>query len=104
MAQRLRAGVIWANTYNRFDPASPFGGYRSPASAPRAASTGSSLPGLRMSRLRPQDLQAFIGGEFPRSESPVTYEAEGQNVARGSRKDIRDSVRAARGAFRSGRR
>jgi aldehyde dehydrogenase (NAD+) len=28
MAQQLRAGVIWANTYNRFDPASPFGGYR----------------------------------------------------------------------------
>jgi aldehyde dehydrogenase (NAD+) len=28
MAQKLRAGVIWANTYNRFDPASPFGGYR----------------------------------------------------------------------------
>ena len=41
----------------------------------------------------------FIGGEFPRSESGRTYEAEGQNVARGSRKDIRDSVRAARGAF-----
>jgi aldehyde dehydrogenase (NAD+) len=28
MAQRLRSGVVWANTYNRFDPASPFGGYR----------------------------------------------------------------------------
>jgi aldehyde dehydrogenase (NAD+) len=28
MAQRLRAGVIWANTYNRFDPAAPFGGYK----------------------------------------------------------------------------
>ncbi len=27
LAQRLRAGVVWANTYNRFDPASPFGGY-----------------------------------------------------------------------------
>jgi acyl-CoA reductase-like NAD-dependent aldehyde dehydrogenase len=27
MANRLRAGVVWANTYNRFDPASPFGGY-----------------------------------------------------------------------------
>jgi aldehyde dehydrogenase (NAD+) len=26
--QRLRAGVVWANTFNRFDPASPFGGYR----------------------------------------------------------------------------
>jgi aldehyde dehydrogenase (NAD+) len=28
MAQRLRAGVIWANTFNRFDPASPFGGFK----------------------------------------------------------------------------
>jgi aldehyde dehydrogenase (NAD+) len=28
MAQGLRAGVIWANTFNRFDPASPFGGYK----------------------------------------------------------------------------
>jgi acyl-CoA reductase-like NAD-dependent aldehyde dehydrogenase len=28
MADRLKAGVIWANTYNRFDPASPFGGYK----------------------------------------------------------------------------
>ena len=28
MAQKLRAGVVWANTYNRFDPASPFGGYK----------------------------------------------------------------------------
>ena len=41
----------------------------------------------------------FVGGEFPRSESGRTYEAEAQNVARGSRKDIRDAVRAARGAF-----
>src|SRR4029079_15407412 len=28
MAERLRAGVVWANTYNRFNPASPFGGYK----------------------------------------------------------------------------
>jgi aldehyde dehydrogenase (NAD+) len=28
MAERLEAGVIWANTYNRFDPTSPFGGYK----------------------------------------------------------------------------
>ncbi|HXY84707.1 MAG TPA: aldehyde dehydrogenase family protein [Gaiellaceae bacterium] len=41
----------------------------------------------------------FIGGAFPRSESGRTYEAEGQNVARASRKDVRDAVRAARGAF-----
>ena len=41
----------------------------------------------------------FVGGAFPRSESGRTYEAEGQNVARGSRKDVRDAVRAARAAF-----
>jgi aldehyde dehydrogenase (NAD+) len=28
VTERLRAGVVWANTYNRFDPASPFGGYK----------------------------------------------------------------------------
>jgi acyl-CoA reductase-like NAD-dependent aldehyde dehydrogenase len=41
----------------------------------------------------------YIGGEFPRSESGRTYEAQGANVARGSRKDLRDAVRAARAAF-----
>ena len=41
----------------------------------------------------------YIGGEFPRSESGRTYEAQGANVARGSRKDVRDAVRAARDAF-----
>ncbi|MGW4465618.1 aldehyde dehydrogenase family protein [Micromonospora sp. NPDC004704] len=28
MADRLRAGVVWANTFNKFDPASPFGGFK----------------------------------------------------------------------------
>ncbi len=28
MADRLQAGVVWANTYNQFDPSSPFGGYK----------------------------------------------------------------------------
>ncbi|WP_410668665.1 aldehyde dehydrogenase family protein [Amycolatopsis sp. cmx-4-68] len=28
MANQLRAGVVWANTFNRFDPAAPFGGYQ----------------------------------------------------------------------------
>ena len=27
-SQKLKAGVIWANTFNKFDPASPFGGYK----------------------------------------------------------------------------
>jgi len=41
----------------------------------------------------------YVGGAFPRSESGRTYEAEGQNVARASRKDARDAVRAARSGF-----
>ncbi|HEU4448931.1 MAG TPA: aldehyde dehydrogenase family protein [Gaiellaceae bacterium] len=41
----------------------------------------------------------YVGGAFPRSESGRTYEVEGANVALGSRKDVRDAVRAARGAF-----
>ena len=28
MTSKLRAGVVWANTYNKFDPTSPFGGYK----------------------------------------------------------------------------
>jgi aldehyde dehydrogenase (NAD+) len=28
MADKLRAGVVWGNTFNRFDPTSPFGGYK----------------------------------------------------------------------------
>jgi acyl-CoA reductase-like NAD-dependent aldehyde dehydrogenase len=41
----------------------------------------------------------YLGGTFPRSESGRTYEAQGANVAHASRKDVRDAVRAARGAF-----
>jgi acyl-CoA reductase-like NAD-dependent aldehyde dehydrogenase len=40
----------------------------------------------------------YIGGAFPRSESGRTYLAEGANVARASRKDLRDAVRIAREA------
>jgi acyl-CoA reductase-like NAD-dependent aldehyde dehydrogenase len=40
----------------------------------------------------------YIGGKFPRSESGRTYEADGQNIAWASRKDVRDAVQAARGA------
>jgi acyl-CoA reductase-like NAD-dependent aldehyde dehydrogenase len=41
----------------------------------------------------------YIGGAFPRSESGRSYEAEGANVARASKKDLRDAVRAARDVF-----
>ena len=41
----------------------------------------------------------YIGGAFPRSESGRTFAVDGYNVALASRKDARDAVRAARGAF-----
>jgi len=41
----------------------------------------------------------YSGGEFVRSESGRSYRAEEFNVPRASRKDLRDAVRAARGAF-----
>jgi len=52
-----------------------------------------------MSRLPVQKTyKLFIGGAFPRSESGRTYVAEGANIARASRKDLRDAVRIARQA------
>jgi acyl-CoA reductase-like NAD-dependent aldehyde dehydrogenase len=41
----------------------------------------------------------YVGGAFVRSESGRSYEVEGENVARASRKDLRDAVRAAREAL-----
>jgi acyl-CoA reductase-like NAD-dependent aldehyde dehydrogenase len=41
----------------------------------------------------------YVGGTFPRSESGRTFEVDGHNMARASRKDARDAVKAARAAF-----
>jgi len=41
----------------------------------------------------------YAGGEFVRSESGRSYAVDGVNVPRGSRKDLRDAVKAARGAL-----
>src|SRR5204863_8755300 len=82
---------------------------RSPASGARVGDTASSHTSISTVRRRSvaeasgrlpvkKTYKLFIGGAFPRSESGRTYAAEGQNVARGSRKDARDAVRAARSA------
>jgi acyl-CoA reductase-like NAD-dependent aldehyde dehydrogenase len=41
----------------------------------------------------------YLGGEFVRSESGRSYQVGGVNVPRGSRKDLRDAIKVARGAF-----
>ena len=114
MAERLKAGVVWANTFNRFDPSSPFGGYKESGfgregglhglapyveltAAERRVVSEKRLPVKRTAKL-------YIGGEFPRSESGRSYEVLGTDgellawAARASRKDLRDAVRAARAA------
>ena len=59
MATALRAGVVWANTFNKFDPTSPFGGYKESGYGREGGRHG--LEGyLQMStHRRPQDLQAL---------------------------------------------
>lgn len=53
-----------------------------------------------MSRLPVQKTyKLYIDGAFPRSESGRSFEVQGANVAWGSRKDLRDAVRAARKAY-----
>ena len=75
---------------------------RSPASAARAAATGSS-PTSRWTTddqaARQEDVQALHRGRVPALRVGALVEVEGQNVARASRKDLRDAVRAARTAF-----
>ncbi len=108
MADRLRAGVVWANTYNKFDPTSPFGGYRESGFGREGGRHGLAgyLEGtVVVSRLAVKKThKLYIGGKFPRSESGRSYpavDAAGEVVARvawASRKDLRDAVRSARGA------
>ncbi len=44
LADRLRAGVVWANTFNRFDPSSPFGGMKDSGFGRRATAVTGGLP------------------------------------------------------------
>jgi acyl-CoA reductase-like NAD-dependent aldehyde dehydrogenase len=85
---------------------------RSPSRVSRSASQVSRSRAVA-TRQRPAEerlavrktYKLYVGGEFPRSESGRSYvvrSADGlplANAVRGSRKDVRDAVRAARGAF-----
>ena len=123
MADQLRAGVVWANTFNQFDPTSPFGGYKesgygreggrhgleayvttgddpsSPTATRKAAALAPRLDVRKTYKL-------YIGGAFPRSESGRSYvvsDTKGRflaNASQASRKDARDAVVAARGGVR----
>ncbi|HVC87340.1 MAG TPA: aldehyde dehydrogenase family protein [Gaiellaceae bacterium] len=63
---------------------------------PRSGGAGSAGAGAGNRIPVKKTYKLYIGGAFPRSESGRTYEAQGQNVALASRKDVRDAVSAAR--------
>lgn len=56
VADRLRAGVVWANTFNRFDPSSPFGGYKESGYGREGGRHGLAAY-LRQEQTRPQGKQ-----------------------------------------------
>jgi aldehyde dehydrogenase (NAD+) len=67
MADKLRAGVVWANTFNKFDPASPFGGYKE---------SGYGREGGR------HGLEAYLAGAAePSSDRPVERSAASEKVS-----------------------
>ena len=85
MAQQLRAGVIWANTYNRFDPASPFGGYKESGFGREGGRHGLE-PYLEFeSRARlpvKKTYKLYIGGAFPRSRVGAHLRGGGRRTSR----------------------
>ena len=126
MADQLRAGVVWANTFNRFDPTSPVRRLQGVRLRPRGRPPRPRRPTSRQEQAdepRPRTApdarvdvrktyKLYIGGDVPaqrvrpllrgRPTAAGTFLA---NAAQGSRKDARDAVVAARGAFaRLGRR
>ena len=111
MANQLRAGVVWANTFNKFDPTSPFGGYKESGYGREGGRHGleAYLKGadalMASHRRAARPTSSTSAAQFPRSESGRTYvvtDAKGTllaNAAQASRKDARDAVVAARKAF-----
>ena len=106
MAQRLRAGVVWANTYNRFDPDVAVRRLQGVRVRPRGrAARARALPALRMTRLPvKKTYKLFIGGAFPRSESGSHVRGAGpERRARVAEGRPRRGARSAGGAARGGR-
>ena len=73
MADQLRAGVVWANTFNKFDPASPFGGYKESGYGREGGRHGlEAYLATELTRAgRPQDVQAVHRRARSRAASPA---------------------------------
>jgi delta 1-pyrroline-5-carboxylate dehydrogenase len=115
VADRLRAGVVWANTFNRFDPASPFGGYKEsgygreggrhglaaylapPAATPRKAAEGAerSIASRSVSGGL-ENVASRTDARTATSETPSAdknAQPEGANAARASRSSSKSALK-----------
>lgn len=122
LAARIRAGVVWVNCANVFDAAAPFGGIRDsgygreggrggmldymaapvpkPAREP-AVNSVTPVPDGRAHEEKGIDrtVKLYIGGAQKRPDGGASYEAQGELIPLGGKKDIRNAVEAAQGAL-----
>ncbi len=131
IAARVKAGTIWVNCTNQFDASSGFGGFREsgygreggpeglreylaasfqPVSETSNLANESKSPGpLTPYPLSPGGARGeldrthklYIGGKQVRPDGNYSFEVEGQEIARGNRKDIRNAVEAAQNAAKA---
>ena len=110
MANQLRAGVVWANTFNKFDPTSPFGGYKESGLRPRGRPPRSGgLPPMsptsetRIDVRRPTSSTSAARSPARSRAAPTSSTtpraSSWPTPPHASRKDARDAVQAARKAF-----
>jgi len=91
VADRLRAGVVWANTFNRFDPASPFGGYKESGYGREGGRHG------LQAYLKPASADGLPGDRVPAQAAPLP----GDRVAASAAPLSGDRVAAEGGVSRS---
>ncbi|CAA9386603.1 MAG: Aldehyde dehydrogenase [uncultured Nocardioides sp.] len=77
MANQLRAGVVWANTFNKFDPTSPFGGYKESGYGREGG-----LPGLA----------AYLAPTSHLATTPATSQATSQSTAESTAESTSEST------------
>ena len=104
MAARLRAGVVWANTFNRFDPTAPFGGYKESGFGREGGRHGleAYLDATESTLSRAQDVQALSRRRVPAlGVGTLVPGVVGEGRAAGARRAGVPQGRARRGRRRS---
>jgi aldehyde dehydrogenase (NAD+) len=111
VAAKVKAGTVWVNSTNLFDAASGFGGYRESGYGREGGREGLyeyvKLSGAKASESANQASRPaaagsldrthkqYIGGKQARPDSGYSLEVDGEEIARGNRKDVRNAVEAA---------